>query len=89
MLSPKTIRYFIPVLLFLAVILTACNNPSPIPQNTPFTPGCNEDDLIDDIKQANLDPGPDVINLDPNCVYTLRTVQNSRVFHNQTYYQRE
>jgi len=77
-MSPhKNIRFFVPVLIFLAVLVSACDNSTPSPQNPPFYPGCSESNLIGHINQANSNAGPDVINLDPNCVYTLTQVDNS------------
>jgi len=88
MLSYKNLRYFIPVLLFLAVVLSACNNPAPTgPTPTPnpiFFPGCSVDNLVGQIDQANNKPGPDVIYLDPGCVYTLEQLDNSAVVDNVT-----
>ena len=73
----KNNRFFILVLICVAVLFSACDNSPPAPQNPPFFPGCSESNLIGHINQANSTAGPDVINLDPNCVYTLTQVDNS------------
>lgn len=74
--------FCIGMFLFTLICLTACTNNNN-PSNPPLTPGCIASDLIDDINQANNDPGPDVINLPPNCIYTLTTVVNTRYLGNQ------
>lgn len=73
----KNNRFFILVLICVAVLFSACDNSPPAPQNPPFFPGCSESNLIGHINQANSTAGPDVINLYPNCVYTLTQVDNS------------
>lgn len=82
----KNIRFFIPVLIFLAVLVGACDNSTPTPQNLPYYPGCDVSNLIGHIGQANNNPGPDVINLDPNCLYTLTAADNSTSLNNQVIY---
>jgi predicted outer membrane repeat protein len=68
--------------LFFLICLAACtNNTSSSP---PYTPGCIADELIRDINLANNLSGPAVINLPPNCLYTLTKVENTRVLNNQT-----
>lgn len=76
MLSNKAFRYFIPVLIFLAVTLTACDNSTPTPASTTYNPGCSVQNLIAHITQANNTPGPAIIILD-YCVYTLTEVDNT------------
>ena len=70
----KNSRFFILVLICVAVLLGACDNSSPAPQV--YNPGCSVQNLIGHINQANSTPGPAVINLD-YCVYTLTHVDNS------------
>lgn len=77
MFTHKNIRFFIPVLICLAILVGACDNSTPTPQNLPYYPGCSVSNLITQIEFANNLAGPDVINLDPNCVYTLTQVDNS------------
>ena len=74
------------VLIFLLVFafqLAACGDDS---QPTPitYTPGCSVSNLIDDINEANNDPEPAVINLEPNCPYILTEADNSKPLNNQT-----
>lgn len=71
----KNIRYFIPVLIFLAALVGACDNSSPAPQV--YNPGCSVQNLIGHINQANNTSGLAIINLDYNCVYTLTEVDNT------------
>ena len=60
--------FFILILMFMIFLLTACDpTPTPGPNNMPYYPGCNVSNLIGHIGQANSNPGPDVIHLDPNC----------------------
>jgi predicted outer membrane repeat protein len=70
-------KYFRFLLLSLALlwVITACGNNQG--QTTTYTPGCSEQNLIGHINQANSNPGPAIINLDPNCTYTLREVDNT------------
>jgi len=70
--------FFILILMFMIFLLTACDpTPTPGPNNMPYYPGCNVSNLIGHIGQANSNPGPDVIHLDPNCTYTLETADNT------------
>ncbi len=64
-------------LLFLSFCLGSCDNPTPTSQNLPYNPGCSTSNLIAHIGFANSLPGPDVINLDPDCVYILADVEDS------------
>ena len=73
--------FCIGMFLFTLICLTACTNNNP--SNPPLTPSCIADELIRDINLANNDPGPDVINLPPNCIYILPTVVNTRYLGNQ------
>ena len=79
-MSPrKSCRFFTLLLICLAFVITACNNPTPTPgpNNMPYYPGCSVPNLIGHIGQANTNPGPDVIHLDPNCTYTLKAADNT------------
>jgi len=78
----KNSRFFILVLICVAVLFSACDNTTPTPQNLPYNPGCSVPNLIGHIGQANGNPGPDVINLDPNCLYILTAADNSTTINN-------
>ncbi len=78
-------RFLITFLLLLILFLTACDNSTPTPQPTTYTTDCNTSSLIENINQANSDPGPGIINLDPNCSYILTAADNSIVTNNQTH----
>lgn len=78
----KNFRFFLPLLLLLTLFLAGCDNSTPTPQNLPYYPGCSTPNLIGHIGQANSNPGPDVINLDPNCLYILNVVDNSLSLNN-------
>ena len=67
-------RFFGPVLICLAILLSGCDNSSPAPQV--YNPGCSVQNLIGHINQANNTAGPAIINLD-YCVYTLTEVDNT------------
>lgn len=71
----QRINFWQVMLLFSLLLLTACDNNNS--QTTTYTPGCNTNNLIGHINQANSDPGPGIINLDPNCLYILTHVDNS------------
>jgi len=88
-MSPKKSYWIlVPLLIGLIFCLTACGYPTPTgPTPTPnpvYFPGCSEDNLVGHIDQANTKPGPDVIYLDPYCVYTLEQVKNTAVVDNVT-----
>ncbi|NOQ40770.1 MAG: hypothetical protein GQ562_10680, partial [Anaerolineales bacterium] len=78
----KYSRLLITFLLLLILLLTACDNTTPTPQPITYTPGCSVPNLIGHINQANSNPGPGIINLDPNCLYILTTADNSITINN-------
>jgi len=73
---------FVYLLICLAVLLGACNNPTPT-QNPPIDAACNEQSLIEALEKADNDSGPDVINLYPNCIYILKQVKHTNAFNGQ------
>jgi len=80
---------FILSFIFIIFLMTACDpvptGPTPTP-NLPYYPGCSADNLIGHIGQANGQPGPDVIHLDPGCVYTLEVINNTTSADAKTVY---
>jgi len=75
--------------VFIIFLITACDpvpaGPTPTP-NPIYFPGCSEANLIGHIGQANTQPGPDVIHLDPGCVYTLEVINNTTSADAKTVY---
>ena len=68
-------RIILSTAILITLSLTACNNPTSTP-NAPTPVACGAQALIDSIDYANNHAGHDVLNLG-NCVYTLRTANNS------------
>ena len=64
---------FLLTALFLLTVVIACD----IFSGT--TVDCNVPDLIASINNANANPAPSTLNLDPGCVYTLTGVDNEAI----------
>ena len=77
-------NFFYVCLVISLLLLSACGDDDPQP--TTYTPGCNVNNLIGHINQANNAPEPAIINLDPNCPYILTEAENSVVFNNLTHH---
>ena len=67
------------ILLILLFVFAGCTDED---ETEPiiYTPGCSAQNLIGHINQANASPNPAIIELDPDCVYTLTAVEHTYSF---------
>ena len=56
------LRVILPLLIFLAFSISACDNGTPTPTPQAYNPGCSVANLISHINMANNAGGPVVIN---------------------------
>ena len=70
--TKKLLFSFSTLLLTLTLMLPACNLPI-------ITVDCNVADLIASINHANANTAPSTLELAPNCIYTLTSIDNTYI----------
>jgi len=77
----KPIRWTL-IFIVALLVLTGCTKDTNVGDTSIYTPGCEVQELIDAINDANADGVPSEIELPPDCVYDLTHVDNSFPWNN-------
>ena len=70
------------IFILTLLVLTGCTQDTNVGDASIYTPGCEVQELIAAINDANADGVPSEIELPPDCVYNLTHVDNSFPWNN-------